>query len=106
MPALWASTQRSTWRHQRSPGSSPLKRISGRGVERSLPRERLNSRNSAVVLMQTRCATPSTSCVAQQPSRKNRSEEHTSELQSHHDLVCRLLLEKKKKSEHPDCPTP
>src|SRR5437667_5515597 len=25
----------------------------------------------------------------------NRSEEHTSELQSHHDLVCRLLLEKK-----------
>src|SRR5437773_7311565 len=26
----------------------------------------------------------------------SRSEEHTSELQSHHDLVCRLLLEKKK----------
>src|SRR5437773_7859693 len=28
--------------------------------------------------------------------RGGRSEEHTSELQSHHDLVCRLLLEKKK----------
>ena len=28
-----------------------------------------------------------------------RSEEHTSELQSHHDLVCRLLLEKK---HHPE----
>ena len=27
-----------------------------------------------------------------------RSEEHTSELQSHHDLVCRLLLEKKKQN--------
>src|SRR5260221_11592880 len=27
---------------------------------------------------------------------KRRSEEHTSELQSHSDLVCRLLLEKKK----------
>src|SRR5438067_4036623 len=27
----------------------------------------------------------------------NRSEEHTSELQSRFDLVCRLLLEKKKK---------
>src|SRR5438034_2654988 len=27
-----------------------------------------------------------------------RSEEHTSELQSHSDLVCRLLLEKKKQS--------
>src|SRR5260221_8027865 len=29
----------------------------------------------------------------------NRSEEHTSELQSHSDLVCRLLLEKKKKKQ-------
>src|SRR5438094_5020120 len=28
-----------------------------------------------------------------------RSEEHTSELQSPYDLVCRLLLEKKKRSE-------
>src|SRR5260370_12643100 len=28
-----------------------------------------------------------------------RSEEHTSELQSHLNLVCRLLLEKKKKNE-------
>src|SRR5260221_860180 len=33
-----------------------------------------------------------------------RSEEHTSELQSHSDLVCRLLLEKKKKkaNQHPN----
>src|SRR5260221_9788688 len=30
-------------------------------------------------------------------NRSRRSEEHTSELQSHSDLVCRLLLEKKKK---------
>src|SRR5437588_3352443 len=30
-------------------------------------------------------------------NRGTRSEEHTSELQSHSDLVCRLLLEKKKK---------
>src|SRR5438034_2297373 len=29
-------------------------------------------------------------------ARSGRSEEHTSELQSHSDLVCRLLLEKKK----------
>src|SRR5437773_9790576 len=29
-----------------------------------------------------------------------RSEEHTSELQSHHDLVCRLLLEKKTTSHY------
>src|SRR5260221_3699341 len=32
-------------------------------------------------------------------ARPPRSEEHTSELQSHSDLVCRLLLEKKKKSQ-------
>src|SRR5260221_2527453 len=31
------------------------------------------------------------------PSSPSRSEEHTSELQSHSDLVCRLLLEKKTK---------
>src|SRR5260221_6420107 len=30
-----------------------------------------------------------------------RSEEHTSELQSHSDLVCRLLLEKKNKQSAP-----
>src|SRR2546421_1519579 len=33
-------------------------------------------------------------------SRRPRSEEHTSELQSRSDLVCRLLLEKKKKNTH------
>src|SRR5207249_5680759 len=34
------------------------------------------------------------------PSGPTRSEEHTSELQSRFDLVCRLLLEKKKKQRH------
>src|SRR5690349_24009354 len=33
--------------------------------------------------------------------RVGRSEEHTSELQSRRDLVCRLLLEKKKKTPWP-----
>src|SRR5438132_9197005 len=32
------------------------------------------------------------------PDSDYRSEEHTSELQSHSDLVCRLLLEKKKEN--------
>src|SRR5437667_3565233 len=35
-----------------------------------------------------------------------RSEEHTSELQSHHDLVCRLLLEKKNKRNTPTFDSP
>src|SRR5206468_12509538 len=34
--------------------------------------------------------------VGSQPDSAYRSEEHTSELQSRSDLVCRLLLEKKK----------
>src|SRR5204862_7472961 len=34
-----------------------------------------------------------------EPGRQERSEEHTSELQSRRDLVCRLLLEKKKKEQ-------
>src|SRR5260370_17524038 len=50
-----------------------------------------------------------------QRRRRERSEEHTSELQSHLNLVCRLLLEKKKKQDthtthhapdsHPHTPT-
>src|SRR2546427_1775300 len=35
---------------------------------------------------------------------KTRSEEHTSELQSQSNLVCRLLLEKKKDHYTRDCP--
>src|SRR5260370_8863837 len=40
-------------------------------------------------------AAPSTTSM-----RSTRSEEHTSELQSHLNLVCRLLLEKKKKQKN------
>src|SRR5699024_12696661 len=42
---------------------------------------------------------PSAPAPATRPGRRAmRSEEHTSELQSRFDLVCRLLLEKKKSS--------
>src|SRR5437867_8931028 len=57
-----------------------------------------------------RCSAPPGSCSRRpcsgdlpagwyplQGRREQRSEEHTSELQSPYDLVCRLLLEKKKK---------
>src|SRR5438132_2933961 len=48
---------------------------------------------------------------AARTSPAGRSEEHTSELQSHSDLVCRLLLEKKKRPQHrpqhrPNRPSP
>src|SRR5690349_24718090 len=42
------------------------------------------------------------SIVGSSCSRGVRSEEHTSELQSRRDLVCRLLLEKKKKCRNKD----
>src|SRR5260370_42575803 len=56
------------------------------------------------------CTSESNTAFAAAPgSRKRRaatnsrrSEEHTSELQSHLNLVCRLLLEKKKKKEKKD----
>src|SRR2546422_7738354 len=43
-----------------------------------------------------------TSANGTRPSAVNRSEEHTSELQSRLHLVCRLLLEKKKKKNKKD----
>src|SRR5690242_21596183 len=41
-------------------------------------------------------ARPSSPSASRGPPPRTRSEEHTSELQSHVNLVCRLLLEKKK----------
>src|SRR2546430_11568661 len=41
-------------------------------------------------------------CNPRRRRRDRRSEEHTSELQSQSNLVCRLLLEKKKKKSLPD----
>src|SRR2546421_6861907 len=56
--------------------------------------------------MARRCCCPPESLTPRSPmdvsycsGSRTRSEEHTSELQSRSDLVCRLLLEKKKKEE-------
>src|SRR5437773_9029806 len=46
--------------------------------------------------LSSRLITASWAKLPPAPPYSSRSEEHTSELQSHHDLVCRLLLEKKK----------
>src|SRR5437773_9583283 len=55
------------------------------------------ARVSVVVLALVLVAPTALAQTSKEPI-KIRSEEHTSELQSHHDLVCRLLLEKKKKT--------
>src|SRR5437773_6263251 len=68
----------------------------------------ISARNSrSFALMARAFAGPmriSSFCPAERLSRSasaySRSEEHTSELQSHHDLVCRLLLEKKKDAQY------
>src|SRR2546429_7161398 len=46
-----------------------------------------------------RCGVRITTCRRMILPKKKRSEEHTSELQSRLHLVCRLLLEKKKKNQ-------
>src|SRR5690349_23887189 len=50
-----------------------------------------------VMLFEDMLRDGSSAAVWQRTLRDVRSEEHTSELQSRRDLVCRLLLEKKKK---------
>src|SRR5438094_6244694 len=60
------------------------------GVDKPAP-----VRNGGAVAAEGAPAQP----VARHERHAARSEEHTSELQSPYDLVCRLLLEKKKKEE-------
>src|SRR5260370_1807990 len=62
---------------------------------------RSSSRAASPISGIRRCAS-FTACATRAAGRRSRisarSEEHTSELQSHLNLVCRLLLEKKKTS--------
>src|SRR2546426_4864980 len=76
--------------------SSPPKRI-GRATSLSgLPASKYANRLSPLeapgLRIELRC-----DCASRSTSNGTRSEEHTSELQSPCNLVCRLLLEKKKK---------
>src|SRR5438034_8800135 len=66
-------------------------------------RKRPPARSPARILPECLRAATATRAAASTPAAADtpradarRSEEHTSELQSHSDLVCRLLLEKKK----------
>src|SRR2546427_3931382 len=57
--------------------------------------KRVHLREVAVVYEQHTCC--GAECDGKTQKENKRSEEHTSELQSQSNLVCRLLLEKKKK---------
>src|SRR5437773_7316655 len=81
--------------HRNSGSRGTSHRLKASKTQRPLPkgflrRHRLESPDVHVV---TRLA--ASGCIRDRICCRVRSEEHTSELQSHHDLVCRLLLEKK-----------
>src|SRR5438034_7011937 len=75
---------------------SEIKRFSARILRSGFtsPSENLSS------VSYSRAKPGSSEEVAAASTPGRRSEEHTSELQSHSDLVCRLLLEKKKHHIH------
>src|SRR2546430_9255839 len=64
------------------------------GVELSRLANNEDIDGGACHVLERRCSGPG--YITAEPTRSSRSEEHTSELQSQSNLVCRLLLEKKK----------
>src|SRR5437773_6406452 len=86
---------RGVWLVQAAPGAAV--RFNGRplSTERDLRRDDVLSVGDAQVRVSDASRTLLRLSV-EHLAGNVRSEEHTSELQSHHDLVCRLLLEKKK----------
>src|SRR5438034_7184762 len=66
-------------------------------VEQELNADASELISAASIPASTRPLNPAGSSRVTSAGYAARSEEHTSELQSHSDLVCRLLLEKKKK---------
>src|SRR5690625_6099968 len=87
-----------------TPSSKPLRKITGTDnrKEKRAASDRLKPSSSPAVRVAPEREVPGISAITwKQPMiSASRSEEHTSELQSRGHLVCRLLLEKKKKSKH------
>src|SRR2546422_6169080 len=99
-----------------APQERPRKKYTARSYSRRTlrPPNRYSARAPRIAVMimsiaappqagkaSTITATPWPPPMQADPSpKRRRSEEHTSELQSRLHLVCRLLLEKKKKVEH------
>src|SRR5438034_8544198 len=76
---------------------SPDQEMEPAGGGREPTRRRRHRRHKCVCERERRpCAAHGAELLVHRASLSLRSEEHTSELQSHSDLVCRLLLEKKK----------
>src|SRR5690606_41200963 len=74
-----------------------LFRSAGARLERQVPRPLLRSAPAPLADKPSVPAKPEPAALWRDLLTAPRSEEHTSELQSRENLVCRLLLEKKKK---------
>src|SRR5438132_6951091 len=98
---------------RQAPGSAPILRLfSSRPPSSNLstaPRLRNSSsewlKEEEVAIARSPGGSPHRETHTRSSSCALRSEEHTSELQSHSDLVCRLLLEKKKKNQYKNTTT-
>src|SRR5438874_6167754 len=75
-----------------------LFRSPARGGDTALRRRRQRGPRPSAAEAHRLAVRPQRHDARPRPLSRERSEEHTSELQSRRDLVCRLLLEKKKKS--------
>src|SRR5688572_30889396 len=91
----------SSYGEHRSLHSFPTRRSSDlrreRLGDRRRPRRGRRGRPRSLRFAPARASNEATRADANRKERGRRSEEHTSELQSQSKLVCRLLLEKKKK---------
>src|SRR5207248_11259988 len=90
-------------RHHRPLHSFPTRRSSDlacsnvrpAGFGATAPTARLHTYSANAPSLPPNTSSPGLNCVTFLPGDEVRSEEHTSELQSPYDLVCRLLPEKK-----------
>src|SRR5438132_9625760 len=97
-------THTSAWHCVQLTPSESCRRINGRRNSTAAKCGAISTGSSTATrsssnLMSTRTSqvlSSGSSIPKSQAENAMRSEEHTSELQSHSDLVCRLLLEKKK----------
>src|SRR5260370_23498004 len=88
---------------EKSKGGCPskLSSIDKQSIICQITSGRLDNAVEATHFINNILPNPITPQTVRNALKENRSEEHTSELQSHLNLVCRLLLEKKKKiTEH------
>src|SRR2546427_3749205 len=88
-----------------APTTSSVPSVSSHRLAACSPRRGVPASRWCMRPTPTRRATASSGSGRRMPwqavgTPRSRSEEHTSELQSQSNLVCRLLLEKKKKTDH------